>query len=223
MRAAVCTWLVSWPTCAGTRPAFGPDAAQIVRLDDHKVAAGSGPQADRAQFMEYVQRNLALNRLRTDLEPTVAAAAAYTRNALAEALRRSPYQVNLLLGGVDSTAGPELYWIDYLGSMANQKYAAQGYAAYFITSTLDRAYKEGMSEDEVLEVLAKCIQQLNVRFMLSQPKWIVKVVDADGIRVVELPTSVDAAVAAVGAPKGSQQEAAADGAARFNASQARTA
>jgi len=62
------------------------------------------------------------------------------RRALADSIRsRRPYAVNVLLGGYDEASStPHLYWIDYLGTMAEVPYAAHGYGAYFALSTLDR-------------------------------------------------------------------------------------
>jgi 20S proteasome alpha/beta subunit len=52
---------------------------------------------------------------------------------------RKPYSVNLLLGGYDiADHTPHLYWIDYLGTMANVPFAAHGYGSYFALSLLDR-------------------------------------------------------------------------------------
>ena len=88
---------------------------QIHALDSHKLAAAAGPQADTVRFVEYIQRNMALNEFRTGLKLSVAAAAAYVRTELATALRKAPYQANLLVGGVDED-GPSLFFMDYLAS-----------------------------------------------------------------------------------------------------------
>ena len=65
-----------------------------------------------------------------DLAPS--ALANFVRQELASSLRsRKPYNVNLLLGGVDPITGkPSLYWLDYLASLAPLPYAAHGYAQY---------------------------------------------------------------------------------------------
>jgi 20S proteasome subunit beta 4 len=39
------------------------------------------------------------------------------RSEFAYALRRGPYEVNALLGGVDKDGSPSLYWLDYMGSL----------------------------------------------------------------------------------------------------------
>ena len=65
-----------------------------------------------------------------DLGPS--AVANFVRGELARSLRsRKPYNVNLLLGGMDPiTKEPHLYWLDYLASLAPLPYAAHGYAQY---------------------------------------------------------------------------------------------
>lgn len=72
-------------------------------------------------------------RNETDLSPS--ALAHFVRGELASSLRsRKPYNVNLLLGGVDPiTQKPSLYWLDYLASLAEVPYAAHGYAQYVFT------------------------------------------------------------------------------------------
>lgn len=69
-------------------------------------------------------------RNEADLSPS--ALAHFVRGELASSLRsRKPYNVNLLLGGVDPiTTKPSLYWLDYLASLAPVPYAAHGYAQY---------------------------------------------------------------------------------------------
>jgi 20S proteasome subunit beta 4 len=84
------------------------------------------------QFAEYIQANVQLYSMRNDTELSPAAVGNFVRGELAKALRsRNPYTVNLLLGGVDSiTNTPNLYWVDYLASLAQVPYAAHGYAQY---------------------------------------------------------------------------------------------
>lgn len=68
--------------------------------------------------------------MRNDTELGPNAVASFVRGELARSLRsRSPYMVNLLLGGMDPISQkPSLYWVDYLASLAPVPYAAHGYA-----------------------------------------------------------------------------------------------
>lgn len=78
--------------------------------------------------------------MRNDTELSPAAVGNFVRGELARALRsRNPYNVNLLLGGVDAiTNTPSLYWVDYLASLAQVPYAAHGYAQYVSRIEIDR-------------------------------------------------------------------------------------
>lgn len=70
--------------------------------------------------------------MRNEAELSPSAIASFVRGEVAHHLRsRSPYTVNLLLGGFDPiTSKPSLYWLDYLASCAEVPYAAHGYAQY---------------------------------------------------------------------------------------------
>jgi 20S proteasome alpha/beta subunit len=113
------------------------------------------------------------------------AQANYCRNELAAALRKGPYQVDVLLGGYDTVKQEaQLYFMDHLAALQKVKYNGQGYAAYFCLSIMDRDYIEGLDEAAAMQIMEKCIRALQKRFLLSQPNFIIKVVDKDGIRVV---------------------------------------
>jgi 20S proteasome alpha/beta subunit len=101
------------------------------------IAFGAG---DTVQFAEYVERSIRLYQIRNLYPLRPSAAASWIRRSLAESFRsRSPYAVNLLLGGYDTaTDEPHLYWIDYLGTLTEVPFAAHGYGAYFALSLLDR-------------------------------------------------------------------------------------
>lgn len=95
---------------------------------------------DTIQFAEFIERNIRLYHIRNLYPLRPQSAASWIRRSLAESLRsRSPYTVNLLVGGYDTAAeSPHLYWIDYLGTMASVPFAAHGYGSYFALSLLDR-------------------------------------------------------------------------------------
>lgn len=84
------------------------------------------------QFAEYIQANAQLYSMRNGVDLAPSALANFVRQELASSLRsRKPYNVNLLLGGVDPITGkPSLYWLDYLASLAPLPYAAHGYAQF---------------------------------------------------------------------------------------------
>ena len=150
------------------------------------MAAAAGPQADCSNFVEYIQKNIALYEFRSSLKLSTKAAVSYVRSELAYALRSNPYQVNLLIGGWDKGEGASLHFMDYIASSTQTNFGAQGYAGYFILSTMDRHWKPKLSLEEGKELARKCIKELQTRFMLHQPNFVVKVADEAGVRVEAL-------------------------------------
>lgn len=161
---------------------YKADEDKLTQLDKYKLLGATGPTGDRNNFCEYIQKNIHLYELRTGVELSTHAAAKYTRNQLAEALRRNPYQVSLLLGGWDKSTGPSLFYMDYLGSMHQMKIASHGYASYFALSIMDRYWREGLSVEEAVGLLGKCIDELKTRFILNLSEFKIKIVDKDGVR-----------------------------------------
>jgi 20S proteasome subunit beta 4 len=51
----------------------------INQIDGNKLFATAGPQAERTQFMEYIEKNLNLHRLRSGIPLSTKAAANFTR------------------------------------------------------------------------------------------------------------------------------------------------
>ncbi len=147
------------------------------------------PTGDRVAFTEYVQKNIHLYELKNNIPLTVHAAANWTRNELAEALRKNPYQVNLLMAGYDEKHGASLFFMDYMASMHPVPFAAHGYASYFDLSIFDRYYYKDMPLEEGIGLLQKCVEELNTRLVLNMPKFKLKVADKTGVREVRLSSS----------------------------------
>ncbi|KAI9337040.1 nucleophile aminohydrolase [Zopfochytrium polystomum] len=164
----------------------GEDKSRM--LNDHNIMLFAGESGDTIQFAEYIQRNVQLYKMRNGLDLSTKAAASFTRRELATSLRsRHPYSVNVLIGGVDPKTGhPELYWLDYLASSVKLNYAAHGYASYFCMSTMDRYWKEGLTVDEAISLVKKCLAELAERLVINMPQFFVKIVDANGVRTVDL-------------------------------------
>lgn len=107
------------------------------------------------QFAEYIQANAQLYSMRNETDLSPSALAHFVRGELASSLRsRKPYNVNLLLGGVDPiTHKPSLYWLDYLASLASVPYAAHGYAQYVWASACSAGHVESADTAAVCQIL----------------------------------------------------------------------
>ncbi|QRW25615.1 Adaptor complexes medium subunit family [Rhizoctonia solani] len=164
-------------------------------LGPNLVMAYSG---DTVQFAEYVERNLRLYQMRYVHPLRPPSAASWIRRSLADSLRsRHPYSVNLLLGGVDLAEAPvhapdgpkgrpSLYWIDYLGTLAEVPFAAHGYGSYFVLSLFDRYHNPQANLEEGLETLRRGIAEIQKRLIVGLENWSVKLITRDGVKEVDL-------------------------------------
>ncbi|RYP48964.1 hypothetical protein DL768_005236 [Monosporascus sp. mg162] len=153
------------------------------QLNKHTLMAFSGEAGDTVQFSEYIQANAQLYSMRneSDLSPT--ALAHYVRGELASSLRsRRPFNVNLLLGGVDPiTHKPSLFWLDYLASLAPVPYAAHGYAQYYCLSILDKHHHPDITLHQGIKLLELCTDELKRRMPIDFKGMTVKAVTKDGV------------------------------------------
>lgn len=162
--------------------------------------AVSGESGDTTQFAEYIAKNIQLYKMRNTYELSPKEASSFTRRILADTLRsrvstyhynhsapvtfwiQTPYMVNLLLAGYDEKEGPQLYYMDYLASVAKVDYAAHGYGGYFSLSIMDRNYLKNMTQEQGYDLLKKCVQEVHRRLIINLPNFKVQVIDKNGIR-----------------------------------------
>lgn len=137
---------------------------------------------------------MSLYRFRNDRSLSTHGAAHFLRGELATALRKNPYQVNMLLAGYDEEMGASLYYIDYLASMQKVPFGAHGYGAYFSWTVMDKYAHKDMTLEEGIKVLKLCFAEVQKRLLLNTPRFIVKVVDKNGTREVSLDESERAKV-----------------------------
>ena len=148
------------------------DEDKTLELDSHKLMAMSGPKGDCVYFGEYIQANMKLS---------THAASSYTRNQLAESLRKGPYQVNLLLAGYDADVDEaSLYFMDYLASCQKVNSGGHGYGGMFCLSLFDKHWKPRMTREEAGDLVDKCIAEVRERLVTAPTKYHVKIVDKDG-------------------------------------------
>lgn len=105
--------------------------------------------------------------------------------------------VNILMAGFDKEAGASLYYIDYIASLHKVEKGAFGYGSYFALSLMDRHYHSGMSVEEAIDLVDKCIIEIRSRLVVAPPNFVIKIVDKDGAREYAWRESIrDASVAA---------------------------
>ncbi|VDL63245.1 unnamed protein product [Hymenolepis diminuta] len=159
------------------------DADKMFDLSKHCLMAVCGESGDTVQFAEFIQQNMQLYEIRNGYELSPFSTANFTRRKLADALRtRNAYNVNSILAGYDPQSGPKIYYMDYLASMIDLPYAVHGHGGYVTLAILDSEYDPAMTRNAAVNLVKKCIAELQKRFLLNFDRFVVKIVDQDGIK-----------------------------------------
>lgn len=161
------------------------DEDKLVPIDSHKLFGISGEAGDRVNFSEFIIANVNLYSLRNNTKLSTKAVANFTRGELATALRKSPYHCNLLLAGYDARTGPSLYWMDYLATLNKINTGGTGYGSMFVLSLFDKLWHPNLTEAEAIDMMEQGIEEVKRRLVTAPSHFIIKVVDAAGIRTVK--------------------------------------
>jgi 20S proteasome subunit beta 4 len=154
---------------------------KVFHLGDHISMVLCGESGDTVYFGEFIQKNLAYYRIKHGYSLSPKAVASFTRNEMAKRLRQYPNMVNLILAGYDPNTGDSsLYFMDYLGTLADVQYTAHGYGSYFVLSTLDRYHKPDMTKEEAEDLLLRCVLEIQKRLVINLPSFSYYFIDENG-------------------------------------------
>ena len=154
---------------------------KIFHLGDNLAMTVCGDTGDTVYFGEFIQKNLAYYRIRNGYSLSPKAAASFTRNEMAKRLRQYPNYVNLIMAGYEpKSKETSLYFMDYLGTLADVHYTAHGYGSYFALSVLDRYHRPDMTREESEELLLKCVLEIQKRLVINLPSFSYYFIDENG-------------------------------------------
>ena len=139
---------------------LGP-ANKTRNLTPNTLLVASGDPGDCAFFSDYIQKNCKLYEMRTQKHLSTKQCAHFTRREIANNLRKRQSKTDICI------AGTELYWIDYLGTIAKVNHCAHGYAQYFTSGLLDSKWHNAMSRQEGIQLLKECAKEMSTRFAIS--------------------------------------------------------
>ena len=160
---------------------------KFVQLDTSTVLGLTGDLADQREFSSIVKANLQYQKFKNKRSLSGKESANFIRDSLAKSLRSrdGAKQTDCLLGTCDSK-GPQLYWIDYLGTMQKVPYAGHGYASYFVSSVIANSYRNDLTIEETIQIGKDCVFELRKRFLASQDHFSVKIVSQKGVQTIEI-------------------------------------
>ncbi|MCL6579161.1 MAG: archaeal proteasome endopeptidase complex subunit beta [Candidatus Bathyarchaeota archaeon] len=153
---------------------------KIYKIDDHIGMTIAGSVADAQRTVDIVTANAQLYKINMNRPMPVNSAARIIANLLFST-RYVPFLAQVLVGGVDDT-GPHVFSLDPFGSLTEEKCVATGSGSPIAYGVLEDQYKEDMSVEELLPIIAKAVGSAMKRDAASGDSFNIAVIDGNGYR-----------------------------------------
>jgi proteasome beta subunit len=153
---------------------------KIYKIDDHLAMTIAGTVADAQRTVDILTANAQLYKINTGRPIPVSSAARLVANLLFSA-RHMPLITQVLIGGIDDT-GPHVFSLDPLGSLTEEKCVATGSGSPVAYGVLEDQFREGMTVEEALPVVAKAVDSAMKRDAASGDDFNIAVIDAKGFK-----------------------------------------
>jgi len=130
------------------------DVQKVFQIDDKISMTVAGTVADAQELVRLMRAEAKLYKLRYNKNVTIKSAATLLANLMYQ-YKFFPFYVQLLLGGIEDK--PEIYSLDPLGGMTDEKYCSTGSGSPVAYGILEEMYVPGGSIKDNLKVAAKAI------------------------------------------------------------------
>ena len=130
------------------------DIQKVYQIDDRLSMTIAGGVGDAQALIRLMQAETSLYKLKHGRNITVKAAASLLSNLLHN-YKFYPFYVQLLIGGVEDK--PEVYSLDALGGMTEEKYTSTGSGSPVAYGVLEETYKENGTVKDNVRCAARAI------------------------------------------------------------------
>ncbi len=128
---------------------------KIFKIDDYVAATMAGVVADAQKVLDRVRMEVKLYKYSTGEKMSIRAIATFLSNVLFGS-RIYPYVIHAIVAGVDGS-GPDMYALDWFGTLTREKYIATGSGSPIALGVLEDSLVEGMSVKEVVPIVVRAI------------------------------------------------------------------
>ncbi len=151
---------------------------KVYKIDEHIGMTIAGSVADAQKVIDIITANAQLYRINLNRPMPISSAARMTSNLLFQA---RGLMAQILVGGVDDT-GSHLYNLDPLGSLVEEKVTSTGSGSPLAIGVLEDKFKEGMTVEEALPIVARAVNAAMKRDVASGNNYNIIVIDGKGYR-----------------------------------------
>ncbi|MDD5163330.1 MAG: proteasome subunit beta [Candidatus ainarchaeum sp.] len=163
--------------------AYDEESQKVYKITDNIILTTAGMVGDLLTLVRFAKSQAKLYEIERETKMTPNALVTFLSNIL-NANRFYPYGVQFLIGGINKQA--ELYELTPDGGILKRdNFAVSGSGTEFAMAVLDQYYKEGIEEQEAIELAVKAVVAAKKRDIYSGGKSITAMVASrKGVREV---------------------------------------
>ncbi|KAA0008135.1 MAG: archaeal proteasome endopeptidase complex subunit beta [Thermoplasmata archaeon] len=155
---------------------------KLFKVDDHLALTTAGLVGDVQVLARYLSAEAKLYKLGRETKMPVEAAATLMANLLNKN-KFTPYYVQLIIGGYDSSGG-HVFSLDSAGGAIPDKYTSTGSGSPYVFGVLEDHYREDMTVEEGIDLAIRAITAAMKRDSASGDGIDVAVITPDGFRLL---------------------------------------
>jgi len=162
--------------------AIDEETKKLYKITDLVAVSNAGSVGDCGTLVRHLRGHAKLYEIERETKITTKALSTYLANIL-NANRFYPFFVQFLIGGIDGNTA-KLFEIDLSGGLLERnKYAVSGSGTELALSSLDKDYKQGLSEIDSIKIAVEAVKAAKKRDIYSGGKSIsVIVINKQGAR-----------------------------------------
>ena len=160
---------------------------KIFKISDRIAMTIAGSAGDGQMLAKYLKAEIDLYKLNVGIEPSLDVASSLMQNILfSQGKSWLPYLVQLIIAGIDEKDNFAIYTLDPMESNIKEtKFYTTGSGSPMVFGILEDAYKEGMSEEEGVQLVIRAIYSAIKRDMGSGEAIDVVVINRKGYRKLD--------------------------------------
>ncbi|RLF21625.1 MAG: proteasome subunit beta [Thermoprotei archaeon] len=128
---------------------------KIFKIDEHAAATMAGVVAEAQKVLDRIRAEARLYRIEHGVPMSIKAIATLAANILFGS-RMFPYVVHTIVAGVDMR-GPDMYVIDWFGSLTRERYIATGSGSPIALGVLEDQISEDITVEDAVPLVARAI------------------------------------------------------------------
>jgi proteasome beta subunit len=152
---------------------------KVFAISDNIGMTIAGLVGDAQLMVRFLQSEVELYSMKRGAPMSVGAAATLVANVI-----RQGFYLGLIVGGIDSKGG-HVFSIDGAGGCIEDNYVSVGSGSLFALGVLEGKYKEGMTEDEGIDLAISALNSAIRRDAASGDGMLISIINKKGTK--ELP------------------------------------